>query len=151
MEKKKSNLLLNMMLRNGKQKKDISNKPNASSTPIDMSLDHDLGNPTSHIHKEGGEETRRVQFGSSDATSFIPNSSEVPFSWDTFGFPEGANVRSEVVYPHVSQSTPPTRIITPDINLIEQSVLKVEVELSSLGYEVPNPVEYFDRLKIVSV
>ena len=151
MHKKKSNSLLSMLLRNGKQKKDFPIQPTASSTPLDMSLEQniDTHTPSSQLNMEGGSEVqKRVQF-SPYYTSVNPSSSEIPpFSWDTYGFPEGVQHQPETEVPSTQDDpTPPTRIVTPDIDQIEQSVLRTEVELSSFEYNVPNPLEYFQKVK----
>ena len=152
--KKKSNSLLNMILRSHKNKNPLPDAPHASSTPVDMEIEQIglEGNPTqSQLHTEGGSNSnRRVQFESSDrlglpvASSLNPLSSVPQFSWDTYGFPEHPPPQSNV---NDCDSTPPTRVVTPDIDSIEKSVTKIDVELSALSYDVSNPLDYFKKVK----
>ena len=167
MEKKKSPSLLNMLLRNGtlygKGKKDSVVPHPTSSTPLDQSVDvhsRDVMHASeSQSRIEGGSTLpKRVQFDithpstSRDQLANTNHTQGPTFTWDSYGLPEARFPSSsdQPPNPPSAQSTPPTRIVTPDIDYIERMTTRLDVELSVLEYNVSNPFDYIKKVKDLS-
>ena len=121
------------------------------------------------VHPSAENQTaRKVQFQlNPPASEDSPISSSIdltvaPLSWDTFGLPESYRIQNDLASAEPAplpvqqpldfvdqdlSETPPTRIVTPDIQNIERGILEMEVEMSAYEYTPSNPFECIKRIK----